>query len=590
MKHIKIKIYSLLAASIFFGGCEKALDPKTDSNYGDEFVWSLPNKAEGVLINAYANIPARFDSYSDNNFLDAATDDAVSNNYNSGIFNLGAGGLSTTQNPVGTWFNNYTQLRNINLFLENGLTDKVTYDLTSEANDKLVKDRLKGEALFLRAYWSFILLQQYGGKTNDGQALGYPILLKTLTDEEAKNTNIVRNTYEECVLQILADLDAAQLLLPVEYAGSDNIVGINGFGRANKKTCVALKSRVSVYGASPAFQPNSIAQITGMGQFTVTDQAQYLQKWERAAKYAAEAIPIVGVYRSLKVTDFNATPVPDDFLFRRFSNNNLTERAQYPRSNFGNATTGPSQNLVEAFPALNGYPITDSRSNFDPNNPYANRDPRLDLTVYRNGSTFDGRKIEVFAEGLDSQNSFANATRTGYYLRKWLSSKTGLLNPETIQTDFNYYVMLRKAEVYLNYAEAANEAYGPNGIAPGATLSAADVIKNVRREAGLTNTSSVAYVNEVAALGKNEFRKLIQNEIRLTFAFENTRFFNMRRWVLPLNEPVTGVKVTKINSTTFQYQKNEVEKRRFNDIKYYYMPLPYDEISKSPSLINNMGW
>ncbi len=589
MKRFKIT-FSLLAISLYFAACEKALDPKTDSSYGDEFVWSLPNKAEGVLMNAYANIPTRYDSYSGNNFLDAATDNAVSNNFGSGIFQLGAGSLSAFDNPVGSWTNNYTQLRNINLFLENGLTDKISYDLTSEENDQKFKVRLKGEALFLRAYWSFRLLQEYGGKTNDGLALGYPILLKTLPDEEAKNTNIYRNTYEECVQQIIKDLDEAQALLPVTYTGNDKIVGSTEIGRADQRACAALKSKVAVYGASPAYQPNSVVQITGMGQFNVTNQSQYIQNWERAATLSAQAINMVNAFTSLKATDYNRAQTPDEFIWRRFGNNKVMEIAQYPPYSYGNGITGPSQNLVEAFPALNGYPITDARSNHNSNNPYADRDPRLALTVYHNQSGFEGRKIEVFEGGLDSHTNFPNATRTGYYLRKWLSNKSGLLNPETGQNDIHYYAMLRKSEVYLNYAEAANEAYGPLGVAPGATLSAAAVIRDIRVKAGLNASTSNAYVNEVAALGKDEFRKLIQNEIRLTFAFENFRFFNMRRWLLPLNETVTGVKVTKVNDTTFQYEKKDVEKRMFNDIKYYYLPLPYDEISKSPGLINNMGW
>lgn len=589
MKRFKIT-FSLLAISLYFAACEKALDPKTDSSYGDEFVWSLPNKAEGVLMNAYANIPIRYDSYSGNNFLDAATDNAVSNSFGSGIFQLGAGSLSALDNPVGSWSNNYTQLRNINLFLENGLTDKINYDLTSEENDKKYKDRLKGEALFLRAYWSFLLLQEYGGKTNDGVALGYPILLKTLPDEEAKNTNISRNTYEECVQQIIKDLDEAQALLPVEYAGGDKITGSTEIGRADQRACVALKSKVAVYGASPAYQPNSVVQITGMGQFNITNPSQYIQNWERAAILSAQAINIVNAFTSLKVADYNRAQTPNEFIWRRFGNNKGMESAQYPPYSYGEGVTGPSQNLVEAFPAKNGYPITDSRSNYNSNDPYADRDPRLALTVYHNQSGFEGRKIEVFEGGLDSHTNFPNATRTGYYLRKWLSSKSGLLNPETGQTDIHYYAMLRKTEVYLNYAEAANEAYGPNGVAPGATLSAAAVIRDIRVKAGLTAGTSNAYVNEIAALGKDEFRKLIQNEIRLTFAFENFRFFNMRRWLLPLNETVTGVKVTKVNDTTFQYEKKDVEPRKFNDIKYYYMPLPYDEVSKSPNIINNMGW
>ncbi len=589
MKNLKI-IYTILALSISAIACKKVLEPKTDSTFGDESTWSLPNKAEGVLINAYANIPNRFDSYAGNNFLDAATDNAVSNNYGSGIFQLGAGGLSPLDNPIGEWYAAYSQFRNINIFLEKGLTPQITYDLTSKANDVIYKQRLKGEAFYLRAYWGFRLLQQYGGKTASGTALGYPILLKILSDTEVQNLNIARNTYEECVTQILADCDTAFKYLPIQYGGQDLIVGDNQIGRADKRTCLALKSRTSLYAASPAYQPNTITQITGMGIFTVNDAGSYSAKWIKATSLAQDAINLIGNFTSLSKANFNSITTPTEFLWRRYGNNRFSEISQYPPLEYGDAITGPSQNLVEAFPARNGYPISDTRSGFDPNNPYANRDSRLDLNVYYNTSPISTRILETFVGGLDSKTRFANATRTGYYVRKWLTGKNNLLNPESPQNDFHYHVMFRKTEIYLNFAEAANEAYGPNAIPPGATKSASTVIKDIRKAAGLTAVTSDAYVTEIAAAGKDAFRRLIQNERRLELAFEGQRYFDMRRWLLPLTEAIKGVNIVKTATNTFQYSNITVEPRKFDNIKFYYLPLPYAETSKSPSLINNLGW
>lgn len=589
MKNIKIYILTAVFGSGIMS-CKKALDLRTDSTFDDNVTWSLPNKAEGVLMNAYANIPNRFDSYSGNNFLDAATDDAVSNNFGSGIATLGAGDLSSIENPIGSWGNCYYQIRNINLFLENGLTDKVNYDLTSVANDQAYKRKLKGEAYFLRAYWSFLLLQQYGGKTASGDALGYPILTHTLSDEDARNLNISRNTYEQCVQQILADCDTAISYLPLKYIGQDAIVGAQYIGRADQQVCLALKARVGVYAASPAYQPNSVTQIMGMGQFNVVDVNAYVQKWKRAVTLAQNAIDVIGNFSSLKSSDFNKTSTPSDLIWRKYANNNLMEQNQYPPFAYGSAITGPSQNLVDAFPAVNGYPITDSRSGYNPSNPYANRDPRLSMDIYANNDLFDGRALEIFEGGLDSHSRFANATRTGYYLKKWLSTKSDMLNPEAPLNDYHWYGILRKTELYLNYAEAANEAYGPNVVPPGSTMSAATVIKNIRKAAGLTAATSDAYVSEIALAGKDSFRTLIQNERRLELAFENQRYFDLRRWLLPLNETVRGVKITKDAPYVFSFQFIDVEPRNFNDIKYYYMPLPYDELSKSSTLVNNLGW
>lgn len=586
---MKTNICILIVSIWCLMSCKKALEPIVDSTFPDETTWTLPDKAQGVLINAYANIPNTFD-YFGNDFLDAATDNAVSNAFASGIYRLGSGAsLSALDNPVGNWGTSFTQFRNINLFLDKGLTSKVTYDLTSAVNDSLFKRRLKGEALFLRAWWGFQILQQYGGKTSAGEALGYPILLKTLTDEEAREMDVARNTYEECALQIMRDCDSAYSMLPLQYSGADNINGVTGLGRADQRAAQALKARTAVYAASPAYQPDNIVKLNGMGSFTVVDAAAYQQKWERAENIIATAISVTGNFTSLKQPDFYAAATPADFIWRRYHNNRFMEKNNYPPYEFGTAITGPSQNLVDAFPASNGYPISDVRSNYNPQNPYVNRDPRLSLNVYFNASIFNGRPLQIYEGGLDSRTAFPDATRTGYYLKKWLSVKADFLNPQNPLNDFHYYVMLRKTEAYLNYAEALNEAYGPNTVPAGRTLSASTIIKNIRKSAGLIAASSDAYVNEVAGRGKEEFRKLIQNERRLELAFENHRYFDMRRWLLPLNEDVKGVSVMK-DGTSYVYSTKVVEARPFNSLKYYYLPLPYYELSKSEALVNNLGW
>jgi hypothetical protein len=344
---------------------------------------------------------------------------------------------------------------------------------------------------------------------------------------------------------------------------------------------------VALYGASPANQDNSVTTITGMGTFTIGNQTAYSDKWKRAATLSQEAITLVGNFTTLSINDYNNPTFPNEIIWARFINNRSIEALNYPVAHRGIAFTGPSQNLVGAFPARNGYPITDARSLYDANNPYLNRDPRLDLTVYRNGSTLDGVPLEIYVGGRDSKERFQNNTRTGYYLRKWLSKKNNLLDAITPLNDYHYNVLFRKTELFLNLAEASNEAYGPIVIAPGSTQSALTIIKNIRTAAGITGN---AYVDEVAALGKDEFRKLIQNERRIALAFENQRYFDLRRCLLPLNETLTGVKIVKDALGGLTYSVINVEERKFNNIKYYYHPLPYSETSKSPSLINNLGW
>ncbi|GEC72775.1 Starch-binding associating with outer membrane [Flavobacterium flevense] len=565
-----------------------SLEPEIENTFDEKYAFGLPENTEGILMNAYGNLPNTIIDGYGGDFLDVATDNAVSNNYNGSIYRVGVGGLTPDNNPIGNWNLAYAQFRNIHIFFEKGLGSNVIYNISSPTADQLKRKNLKGEAFFLRAWWGFQLLQVYGGKTADGGALGYPIVLKSLTDEESKDLEaVVRNTYSECVSQITKDLDSAVVYLPLRYTGSDPTTGINNLGRADRQAALALKSRVSLYAASPAYQSNDVVNITGMGQFSVINQTAYINNWRTAAIHAQQAINVIGNFSSLKATDFNSLDTPGEFIWRSFFTNSNLENNNYPIIEFGTARTGPSQNLVDAFYTQNGFPITDSRSGYNPNNPYVNRDPRLYLNVLYNGSSFNNRNLETFDGGLDSRAKYQNNSRTGYYVRKWLSLQPGLKDITNPSSDRHYNPYLRKTELYLNLAEAANEAYGPTATGDGITQTAVNVIKAIRTQAGITSNT---YVDEVAAQGKAAFRKLIQNERRLELAFENHRYFDLRRWVLPLNEVVKGIKIIKNNDNTYSYISVDVESRNFNDIKYYYSPLPYSELAKSPNLINNIGW
>ncbi len=596
MKRYIIPIYIFVGVALLLTACKDALEPKIDNTYSDDVTWTLPDKAQGVLMNAYFNIPSQYNSYDGNNFLDVVTDNAVTNSFSSPIYQLATTGLNVGNNPVGTWTIAYNQFRNIHLFLENGLTDKVVYNLGRPSVNDSIKTRLRGEAYFLRAWWGFKLLQQYGGKTTDGEALGYPIdSIIAVSKKDITNTDIRRNTYEECLDRILRDCDTARKYLPVNsYIGDNLIIGITNLGRADKRTALCLKSIAALYAASPAYQPNTITRITGMGAFTVVDQVAYEDKWKRAATLAQQALNVLGNYTQLAVADFTNQNSPEEFTWRKYANNQQLEVDNYPPANFGNGKTSPSQNLVDAFPASNGFPITDSRSGFNAAVPYLNRDPRLERTVYRNEQIlpFDvvganDRALATFVGGRDTRSVFPNATRTGYYLRKWLSVADRSTSVTGINSTHHYYAMIRRAEIYLNYIEASNEAYGPTGVGPGSTKSAATVLKELRTAALITSN---VYVDEIAAKGKEAFRKLIQNERRIELAFENQRYFDMRRWVLPLNESVKGIEITPTVPGQFTYKEVEVEKRNFNNIRDYYMPLPYDELLKSPNMKNNLGW
>ena len=265
-------------------------------------------------------------------------------------------------------------------------------------------------------------------------------------------------------------------------------------------------------------------------------------------------------------------------------------------SYYGSARATPSHNLVKAFYAKNGYPATDVRSGIDLSDPdfdmmqlYAVLDNRFALNVYYHSATFgdSGQSLDMSEGGKDSPSFSENATRSGYYLAKFVSKKSAMLNPIQTLNSVHYNPLLRKSEVLLNFAEAANEAWGnPTVKGERCLYSAYEIMKTIRLQAGGINFD--LYLDEVAQ-SKDSFRKLIQNERRLEFAFENHRYFDMRRWVLPLNEEVEGVGVTRNEDGTFSFKVQKVEQRKY-EVKNYFAPLPYSELEKNKNLMNNQGW
>lgn len=166
--------------------------------------------------------------------------------------------------------------------------------------------------------------------------------------------------------------------------------------------------------------------------------------------------------------------------------------------------------------------------------------------------------------------------------------KEMLYDPATLsaRNDYHQYPLLRRAEVYYNLAEALNELGGASGTVLGSSRTAYGIIRDIRSKNGITST---AYLDEIVAESdKDKFLSLILNERRLEFAFENERFFDLRRRMLPLNEPIKGITAEKTEAG-FTYSQTDVEQRNMID-NYQYMPLPYVEILKNPNLVQNKGW
>lgn len=585
-----IKIFCILVIfSISFIGCEKILDPVDDNHHTIERVYELPAYAEGLLMTAYVRLPTN--SFT---FNEVATDDAVTNNKSDQYLRMATGEWTDLYNPVGQWDNALIAISYINQFLN--MVDDIEWKPSDAEVHEMFVRRLKGEAYGLRGLFGYYLLQTVGGVGTNGTLLGMPILTNFVKVDA--NYTMTRAGFTESVTQIYSDLNKAlEYLTMDDYKnitsksqlppGLENVTDVAKYNlvfglidnqRISGRIIKAIRARVALLAASPAFSTGN------------------LTLWETAANYAAGSIVGNGGLTSLDpqghryyegaiidAINLAGGAETKEMAWRRAKNNNRTrETNNFPPSLFGNGNVNPTQNLVDAFPMANGYPITHASSGYNPSTPYTGRDPRLARYIVYNGNTLAGKVIKTaVGGGNNAKDSLSNSTRTGYYLKKLLREDV-VVDPVSATSKMHYEVAMRWTEIFLIYAEAANEAWGPTGRGPN-TFSAYDVIAAIRKRAGITQPDN--YLNSITS--KDEMRNLIRNERRIELSFEGFRFWDLRRWKVDLTETAKGVNINKAGTT---YSVVDVEARKYNNNYMHYGPVPQKEKLKYSTLIQNQGW
>lgn len=589
-------ILKLLVFILLFTSCDDLFDPAQENIRQLDAMYKEPGYAQGILGNAYILLPYTSDPQNE-----LASDNAVTNENGSDYLKMATGSWSSNSNPVSRWQGQFNAIQYLNIFLEKA-------DSVAWAKDKVTRamynDRLKGEAYGLRAVHMYHLLVAHGGWTADNRLMGVPIITKSLTPQS--DFNFSRNTFQECYDQLIADANKAIELLPLDYgdvSSDDQVpqkykaIGSTSFGEYNRAIGSHMKGRISgriveAIRAQAALLASSPAFSAGT---TVT--------YENAANYAATVLDrINGVsglapkgwiwYTKAEVDNVSGGVNPAEIIWRgNIGTNNTLETNNFPISLAGKGRVNPTQNLVDAFPMVNGYPISDPSSFYDPANPYSNRDPRLVNYIVVNESKL-GPNSKVIVTGTYGTNKDAInrengvSTRTGYYMRKLLREDC---NPDpAYKTEQKHYTAyIRYTEIFLAYAEAANEAWGPTGTG-GHAYSAYDVIKAIRKRAGIGTFNNDAYLESIKD-DKDKMRELIRNERRLELCFENKRFWDLRRWkVANLNETALGMQIDK-PASTLNYTPINVEARNYKPYMYY-GPVPYEETLKWSNLVQNTGW
>lgn len=561
--------------------CKKDVEDRRANDIDENIVWdstdSLAFYATQYVNNLYNYLPDGFDRIG-GDYLDAATDDALPSRNSSTISYFTNGNLNALNNPDAFFGKGYEGIRAVNIMLKN--VNKISFKVTADQIYAKEKQYWKAEGRFIRAMCYWELLKRYGGVPLIGDTVF------ALNDD----LQLPRNTYEECVDYIVGECDAIKDSLRLDPVDASN------WGKVGKAVALALKSRVLLYAASPLYNGGGIEQDEEIRK--LNGYLDYKQsRWDSAAKAANElityaagkALTLQGEFRDV-FTTINPKEV---FLANiRAKTTNLEDN--HGPIGFASETvisrgyTSPTQELVDAFTDTTGRAISEGGTVYLATDPYAKRDPRLGWTVLYNGRRWMASPgvIETYTGGKDRPGGNAVQTRTGYYARKFMGYFDNPTGTNATYTNQNHnFVIFRLAETLLNYAEAMNEL--------GQTEEAVKQIIKLRQRAKI-EASKVATGRYGIKVGitMDEMRTVIRNERRVELAFEEHRFWDLRRWKMAeslLNGELHGIRITKNDDNTFTYATEKVTNIKFAP-RLYRMPIPYSEISKNRNMLQNEGW
>ncbi|MEZ2336878.1 RagB/SusD family nutrient uptake outer membrane protein [Mucilaginibacter sp. RCC_168] len=548
MKSIKYITGCLALCVIFMTSCKKDFLSLTSTDkISNATILSDTTLFEAYVINRYIGVKLQ-DKEDDNTgfgrgfqwaFWSSLTDESIYNNDdNTWVIQQGHLAPNNLGDAGTLWGRSYRGIRECNYALS------VINSLPLSAGHK---NRLIGEIEFIRAFRYQDLIRNYGGIVLMGDKV------TELTDNLQDPSLFNRASITESIAYASSQLDDAASKLPVDNGSTWAL------GRATKGAALALKSRLLLYAASPLYNAGT---------------------WQAAAA-AAKAVMDLGKYslfqggyRQLFVTPENNNEIIFERLFYPVTAAHLPiETDNGPNSYGGYGGNVPLQNIVDAYQMSNGKAITDPASGYDSQNPYVNRDPRFYATILYNRAPYRNSTVDVFLPGGKDSNQGPNpqnASKTGYYLRKFADDNYPVTGSN--QTGAQPWIYFRYAEILLNYAEAQNEVAGPDA-------SVYQAINTIRQRASVN-------MPILSGLSQDDMRIAIRNERRIELAFEEHRFYDVRRWKIAdqtENVPAYGIAVG-INAASpsgYSYaQKIALTGRAFHS-QHYWLPIPLAEIQAS---------
>lgn len=550
LKHIIFGLMVSVLTGCDFMNCDES------SDYSKEDIFTSYSRVKKMVTHIYSFLPNGFSNI-DGAMHETATDDAVHVYGTSNIQRFVDGTWSANRTVDEVWAKYYEGIRAANLYLtesEGQIFEEWKY---SDQYDKWMQnfENYQYEVRFLRAYFYFELTKRYRN---------VPLITKVLTVDEANKVEPL--SYDEVTDFIVDECTAIAKKLPVDY---------NGFadkedGRITCGAALALKARVLLYKASPL------------------NSAHDTEKWKKAALAAYEIIGQASTFK-YKLGDYAAlfsatnSAEAENILVRPVGETGSFEGDNFPIGVKGGKTsTCPTENLVSAYEMKDG-------SSFDWNdeemrkNPYAGRDPRLELTVAYNGMAWPKEPLQIW-EGGRNALPINNATTTGYYLRKYVNNDISFESGAPVSETHHSWVLFRYGEVLLNYAEAMINAFDdPVYKSAEFPMSALEAVNLIRKR---TSVDMPVWKTTVSSV---DFMKRLKNERRIELAFEGHRFWDVRRWKdLDVTKDIYGVSVKK-EAGVVTYTKQKIATRPVLDKMYFY-PISNEEIYKNGKLKQNTGW
>jgi hypothetical protein len=466
-------------------------------------------------------------------------------------------------------------------------------DITAQELDELL-----GQAYFFRGWWYFQIITRWGGM---------PIFDKVFSAND--DMDLPRLTYQESTEWMISDMDKAIELLPHKWDDQE-------YGRATKGSAYAVKSMAALYASSPLMK-NNLNTIKNNG---------YDVEWaKRAAEYAHTAIAYVssgsgGRYRLMEGDEYEFIFYHQNFASDEalwFSadvgrHNDRDLRSLYIPKRINNDGgqgfsamnfANPTQNTVDRFEMSNGYPITDPNSGYNPQNPFENRDPRFYNDVFVPGEQWGVNAankplyLETYVGGRDynlaaNVNITSNRMITGYANKKFVWPEANGYTRDYNKYNYNM-VYIRVSQLYLDYAEAMNEAYGSMSDPQAYGMTAVDAINLIRNRVGMPD------VHSEFTGSKEVFRDRIRNERSVELMFEHPHRWNdMRRWMIAkdiFSEALKGIRAYPVGSGkapdefTYEVIPLITEQRTF-ETRHYWYPVAQDHVDNLFNFSQNPGW